>query len=133
MDPVTIDWSGATVSGTEGIFDLEVPFAAPSPEFWWEAFSHALEMTSREVRGARWQSIRGVGEPPRGLHVSGIDEGTVAQLRAFLDASVARANAEAGRARHAREERRLDQERRSREATDTAARLTEAFRSGSAA
>jgi hypothetical protein len=133
MSSVQIDWSTASVKDVEGIYDLEVHFREPSPPHWWEAFSSALEILSRETTGARWQSIRGVGEPPAGLHVSGVDESSVQALRSFLDSAVRMADEEALRAERVREQRRREQEQRTADQRDSAERLTEAFRSGSTA
>jgi len=65
MQPVEVDWSTATVASTEDTYALEVHFRQPSEPFWWEAFTGALEILSKETTGARWETIRGVGEPPR--------------------------------------------------------------------
>lgn len=133
MEPVQINWGTARVVGREGGFDLEVQFLAPSPEAWWGSFTHALEQVSRESPGGRWQLIRGVEEPPVGLFVGGIAEESVTPLRLFLDTAVARANQEFDRAMRARHEREDALRRGRSEEQLMADRMTEAFRSGSAA
>ncbi len=132
MEPVQINWSTAEVVGREGNFDLAVQFRAPSPELWWESFTHALEQVSRETPGGRWQLIRGVDEPPAGLFVGGIAEESVTSLRLFLDTAVARANLEFDRTTRARREREVAEQRGQGAEQRTAERMTEAFRSGSA-
>ncbi len=128
MKPVEIDWSTATVASTESTYALEVHFRQPSEPFWWEAFTGALEILSKETTGARWETIRGVGEPPEGLHVTGVDEESVGPLRDLLDRTVSMANDEAKRAEAAREARKRALEERASQSKDTATRLTEAFR-----
>jgi hypothetical protein len=132
MDPVGIDWSTATVAHHEDSYALEVRFHQPSEPFWWEAFTAALEILSKETTGARWETIRGVGDPPEGLHVSGVDEDSVGPLRRLLDSAVEMANQEAELAEAAREARKRALEERANQSTDTADRLTQAFRTGTA-
>jgi len=128
MQPVEVDWSTATVASTEDTYALEVHFRQPSEPFWWEAFTGALEILSKETTGARWETIRGVGEPPEGLHVTGVDEDSVGPLRDLLDRTVSMANDEAERAEAAREARKRALEEHASQSKDTATRLTEAFR-----
>jgi hypothetical protein len=128
MQRVDIDWSTAMVADADDTYTLEVHFREPSDSFWWEAFTGALEILSKETTGARWETIRGVGEPPVGLHVTGVDEDSVAPLRRLLDSTVSMANEEAERAEAAREARKRTLEERANKSKDTAARLTEAFR-----
>jgi hypothetical protein len=128
MEPVEIDWSTAKVAGAAEGYDLEVHFRAPSSRFWWEAFGGALEILSRETTGARWETIRGVGEPPEGLRVSGVDEESATPLRELLDRTVDLANQEAEQAEAGRKARKRALRGRVKESEDTASRLTEAFR-----
>jgi hypothetical protein len=133
MRHVEISWSSAKVvpEPSDASFKLEVPFAQPAPGFWWEAFSGALEILSRETNGAVWSSIRGVGEPPKGLEVFGVREDSVESLRSFLDSAVQMANEEAMRAEAAREARKRQRHEREVDEQGAADRLTEAFRSSS--
>jgi hypothetical protein len=131
MQRVEISWPSAEVvpEPSDASFKLQVGFAQPAPSFWWEAFSGALEILSRETNGAVWSSIRGVGEPPRGLEVFGVREDSVQSLRSFLDSAVRMANDEAIQAEEAREARKRKLQERDDDAQGAASRLTEAFRS----
>jgi len=116
------------VTPTEDTYALEVHFRQPSDPFWWEAFTGALEILSKETTGARWETIRGVGEPAQGLHVTGVDEDSVGPLRDLLDRTVTMANEDAEHAEAAREARKRALKLRADQSKDTATRLTEAFR-----
>jgi hypothetical protein len=128
MQHVEIDWSTANVADVGGGYDLDVRFRSPSSPFWWEAFGGALEILSRETTGARWETIRSIGEPPEGLHVSGVDEQSAGPLRELLDRTVQLANQEAESAEAARLAKKRALQKRAEQSKDTAARLTEAFR-----
>lgn len=128
MQRVEIDWSTANVASVEDGFALEVGFRAPFPSFWWGAFTGALETLSRETTGARWRTIGAIGEPPRGLHVSGVDEESAEPLRQLLDGTVALANQKTAQAEEAREARQSALKERADNSKETAARLTEMFR-----
>src|SRR6476659_8692037 len=127
MQPVEISWPTAKVvpETADGTFKLEAPFVEPAPGFWWEAFSAALEILSRETNGAIWSSIRGVGEPQKGLEVFGVREDSVQPLRSFLDSAVRMANEEALRAEAAREARSKQRQAGEADEQSTADRLTE--------
>jgi hypothetical protein len=130
MNPVQIDWSRAKVSTAEGDYALEVPFQETASAPWWDAFVSSIETRSREVTGARWHTIRGIGDPAQGLYVDGIGDGSVEPLRRLLDLSVKNANKELQRSEKGRTALRDKRREQIGRAAETAERLTQAFRRG---
>lgn len=126
MAPIEIRWDTAQVSPEKPGYDLEVAFGEQAPAKWWDAFGSALEELSREVPTGRWSSIGKLGEPARGLMVTGVNEGFAQELRDFLDAAIGKANERF-------ESSREDPPEEHTESEHGAAQLAEALRAGGSA
>ncbi len=131
MPPIRFRWDDARVSPWEGKFALDVQFDKRLSPRWWHAFGTAIETLSKETNGARWSTIAKIGDPVEGVRITGVEEDSAPALRSFLDSAAGNASVLIEQEEERRTKQMSEIQEQKRESSAAAARLTDAFRSGS--
>jgi len=117
-----IEWSQATVDGSGA---LTVPLLGERDEDWNESFNQMLSILMRETRGGVWADVRLIRDA---IAVEGVEKGSEAALKEFLEAVVRQANSDVVRRKGLKREAEARAEAESASKAASAEEMTDTFR-----